>query len=172
MNSWKDVIVGNLEDAQEAILSTKIFSSDNILFVKEMLDKHDSYLASVEPIAFLDDVTTKNVLIQDGRLIGIIDLDWLCFGDSLYFIALTNMALLNSDRDTKYIEYLLEEVKATDYEREIVKLYTLVFCFIFMSEKGMAFNKDTAPAVDPVEISRLNRIFDQLYKELNTKTVL
>jgi hypothetical protein len=165
-DSWKDVVLGDLARSKSWIIENRLFDVNKVTEVEELLNKFDDYFQSIKPIPFLDDTTTKNVLINNGKLSGVIDLDWICFGDRLYFIALTNMALINSLDDTKYIDYLIEEQKASDFDKAIIKLYTLVFCVIFMSEKGMRFNKKEAPKVDETEIVRLNAVYDRLYSEL------
>ena len=40
-------------------------------------------LEAVPPLPFLDDLTTKNVLVDGGRLSGVVDVDVVCFGDPL-----------------------------------------------------------------------------------------
>ena len=41
----------------------------------------EPYLRAVRPVAFLDEVTTKNVIVHNGELRGIIDVDYICFDD-------------------------------------------------------------------------------------------
>lgn len=43
----------------------------------------ESYLASIRPTCFLDDLSCKNVLVENGVLRGIIDVDTVCYGDPL-----------------------------------------------------------------------------------------
>lgn len=164
--SWKEVILEHLDRSRKRIKENKIFDIEKVDKVEILLDKYDYYLASIKPIPYLDDITTKNVLINQGQLSGVIDIDWICFGDIFYFVALTNMALIAMGYDTKYIDYLMGEMKATEAEREILKLYTLAFCVDFMSEKGMKFNRETAIKADEYEIKRLNEIYEEKYNEL------
>ena len=49
----------------------------------------EPYFASLHPICFLDDLTTKNVLVEHGELRGIIDVDFVCYGDPLMSIGTT-----------------------------------------------------------------------------------
>ena len=35
---------------------------------------------------YLDDVTTKNLLVKDGHISGIIDVDWIGMGDQLSYV--------------------------------------------------------------------------------------
>jgi aminoglycoside phosphotransferase (APT) family kinase protein len=43
----------------------------------------EPYFDQVKPTPFLDDLTTKNVLVENGELSGIIDVDFVCYGDPL-----------------------------------------------------------------------------------------
>lgn len=105
------------------------------------------------------------MLINQGKLSGVIDFDWICFGDKIYYVALTNMALISFGYDTKYIDYLMEQMKASELEREMLKLYTLVFCVDFMAEKGMEF-KDQIVKVTENQVERLNKIYEEIYSEI------
>lgn len=105
-------------------------------------------------------------MIYCGKLSGIIDIDWMCFGDKLYYVALTNMALISLGYDTKYVEYIMNEINSLEIERKILKLYTLVFCLDFMGEKGMKF-KDKVIKVSTLQIKMLNEMYDNLYNQIN-----
>ncbi len=164
--SWKDIPLGDLNRSIGWMKETGYFPLAKAEAVIELLDHFDPYFETIEPRAFLDDITTKNVLVQGGKLSGIIDLDWMCFGDRLYFIALTQMSLLHSDRDLDYVKWLVHYQGLSPEEERVLTLYTLVFCVVFMSEKGMAFNKDLAPEVGQGEIDQLNALYDHLYKQV------
>ena len=62
--------------------------------LRDAAERHRVHLAGVPPVCFLDDATTKNVLVGRGRLVGIVDLDAVCYGDPLYWLALTETAVL------------------------------------------------------------------------------
>lgn len=164
-NSWKEVIIKHLERSRSRIKENKIFDYKKVDKIEELLAKYDEYFNDIRPIPFLDDISSKNVLINQGKLSGIIDFDWICFGDKIYNIALTNMALICLNYDTKYIDYLMEEIKATEQEREILKLYTIIFCVDFMGERGMKFN-DKIIKVNQREVETLNKVYEELYYEL------
>lgn len=46
------------------------------------------------PTCFLDDLTTKNVIVDRGVLRGVVDFDVVCHGDPMYWLALTRVAIL------------------------------------------------------------------------------
>lgn len=124
------------------------------------------YFSSVKPEPFLDDITTKNVLIHEGKLSGIIDLDWISFGDEVLFLGLVTMALLSMNADLDYADYLKDEMKLNEKQERALKFYVLMFCVIFMSEKGMCFNQDEPVKVSEEEKMLLQKIFNRYYEEL------
>jgi hypothetical protein len=161
--SWKEVVVEHLERSRSRIRENKIFDWRVVDRVEALLANYDNYFEKIEPIPFLDDISTKNVLINNGRLSGIIDLDWLCFGDSIYIIAMTKMALLSMGADTDYIDYWMEAAGAGQDERDVLELYTLIFCIDFMGEKGMRFNKEEAPVVSENERKKYEGMYKEIY---------
>jgi hypothetical protein len=48
-----------------------------------------AYLDQVRPTCFLDDLTTKNVIVAEGVLRGVVDFDVVCYGDPLFQVGLT-----------------------------------------------------------------------------------
>ncbi len=93
------------------------------------------------------------------------DIDWMYFEDKLYYVALTNIALISLGYDRKYVDYIMTEMNSSQLERKILKLYTFVFCLDFMGEKGMKF-KDKVIKVSIEQIKRLNEVYDDLYSEI------
>lgn len=164
--SWEEVVESHITRSETRIMENGVFTADYVRRVRRLIPHFREYFSSIKPSAFFDDTTTKNVLVSDGRLSGIIDLDWICFGDRLYVIALTTMSLLAMHADLEYVEYW-KELEKLSREREAVLLfYILVFCIDFMSEKGMKFNRDTAEKVEENEILTLQGVFEEHYTKL------
>ena len=111
---------------------------------------------------FLDDTTTKNVLISGGRLSGIVDVDVVCFGDRLFTPALTRMALLSRGYATDYIRYWCDELDLSGEQERILTLYTAHFCVGFLAELGQRFNKEAAETVEDGMVERLLAILNRL----------
>lgn len=118
------------------------------------------------PIAYLDDISTKNLLIHNGHISGIIDIDWMGIGDKLTFVALTNTALLNMECDTDYVDFILEEMQVNETEKQAFLFYSLMYCVDFMGERGMQF-MDKKIEVNDAVISRLNDIYERLWSEFS-----
>jgi aminoglycoside phosphotransferase len=56
----------------------------------------EPYFAALRPTCFLDDLTVKNVMVEHGALCGIIDVDFVCYGDPLMAIG-TTLAHISAD---------------------------------------------------------------------------
>lgn len=162
--SWYTFIQYMLERARERIAQNGHFDIEKVDRLRQAAAQLDGYFSSVKPIAYLDDVSSKNLIIHKGHISGIIDIDWMGIGDKLTYVALTNMALLNLEYDTDYVQYILEEMRITEQEKQAFLFYTLLYCVDFMGERGMQF-MDKQIDVNPQVIRKLNSIYDRLWDE-------
>lgn len=165
--TWSSVINEMLNRAEQRIKQNRYFDTDKIRTIKKLQREIQAYMDTVQPIPYLDDISTKNLLICDGKLSGIIDIDWIGLGDVLTFAAMTKVALLNMNLDIRYVDYLLEEIHPNAMEYKAFIFYCLVYCVDFMGERGMRFLDKTVPVNESI-INRLNDIFDMLMEEWGT----
>lgn len=169
-SSWLALIESQLQRSKNRTIEAKIFKMDYLEKVAELIHGNKDYLLQVPPTAFLDDTTTKNVLIENGSLSGIVDVDFVCFGDPLYVVSLTNMALLSSAFNTDYVTYWSDDLNLTAQQKKILKLYTIVHCIGFMSELGHKFNKEKPIEIKKEYVDKLKTIFDDLIFSYNRNT--
>ncbi len=165
-SSWEESLLNDINRAEEAIINNGIFSVEYVLKLKKIVPYFKEYFNSIKPEPFLDDITTKNVLIHEGKLSGIIDLDWISFGDEVLFLGLVTMALLSMKADLDYADYLKDEMNLNEKQERALKFYVLMFCVIFMSEKGMCFNQAEPMKVSEEDIMLLQEIFNRYYEKL------
>lgn len=164
--TWNGVVDEMLDRAENRIKEKHYFGMDKISVTRGLREDIQEYLDQVPPTPYLDDISTKNLLIDKGKLSGIIDIDWMGFGDMLTFVAMTRVALLNMDLDTQYIDFLLDEIRPNAIEYQAFLFYCLLYCVDFMGERGMQFLDKTVPVNQKV-IQRLNDIFDLLIEDWN-----
>jgi aminoglycoside phosphotransferase (APT) family kinase protein len=162
--SWAAVVLAILGRARQRISRSNHPGFSHVERATRILGRHESYFAAIRPVAFLDDTTTKNVLVDQARLSGVVDVDQLCFGDPLLTIGLTRMALLADAHDVDYVEHWMNLLKLNAEQRKVVQAYTLLFCVDFMSELGQRFNRDEAPEFSSARFMRLNSVFESLAK--------
>ncbi len=159
---WTDIVEQSLKDSYQGIARVGVVDLCHVDRVHQRLSRFRSYLDTVAPTPFLDDTTTKNVLIGHGMFVGIVDVDHVCYGDPLWTVALTQMALLNQGADLDYIDAWTELLMLTREQRRVLSFYTAVFCIIFLSELGQAYNQASAAPVDPATVHHLTCILDTL----------
>lgn len=162
--SWMQFIDDMLERADKRITQNGYFDREKVERIKEQKNILAEYFSNVEPVAYLDDISTKNLLIFNGQVSGVIDIDWMGIGDSLTFIALTYVALLNMDCETDYVEYLLQEKGCNNMEKKAFLFYSLLYCVDFMGERGSTFG-DKRIDVNEQIVDRLNQIYEMLWKK-------
>lgn len=164
--TWNSFIDELLNRAGERIKSKNYFDTNKILVIKKLQQEIQEYLDAIQPIPYLDDISTKNLLIYEGKVSGIIDIDWIGLSDMLTFVALTRVALLNMDLDTRYTDYLLDEIHPNTIEYKAFIFYCLLYCVDFMGERGMQFLDKNIPVNESI-VKRLNDIFDIFIEEWN-----
>lgn len=162
--SWVRFVDGMLENAEKLIVRNGYFDVQKVVRLREQKVILEKYFADVKPAAYLDDISTKNLLIHNGRLSGIIDIDQIGAGDDLTYIAMTYVALLNMDCDTDYAEYLLKERGCTASEMKAFWFYSLLYCVDFMGERGTQFGDKKIEVNDEI-VNRLNKIYDTLWEK-------
>lgn len=162
--SWVRFVDGMLENAEKLIVRNGYFDVQKVVRLREQKVILEKYFADVKPTAYLDDISTKNLLIHNGRLSGIIDIDQIGAGDDLTYIAMTYAALLNMDCDTDYAEYLLKERGCSASEMKAFWFYSLLYCVDFMSERGTQFGDKKIEVNDEI-VNRLNKIYDTLWEK-------
>lgn len=166
LDSWLEVLNSSLERSRKRILQVGLASVEIVNQVKYFLPQFTSYFAAIPPQPFLDDTTTKNVLIYENKLSGIVDVDFVCFGDSLFTVALTRASLLNSGYVTDYIDYWCEELNLAKEQYKILDFYTALFLVDFVSEFGQQFNTEKAIFPDYNRVRHLNNLIGQMLSNL------
>ncbi|MBP5606105.1 MAG: phosphotransferase [Ruminiclostridium sp.] len=162
--TWHMEIDNMLDRAKERIAANGYFDARKVDRLRKSATTLDKYFENIGPTAYLDDISTKNLLIHNGHISGIVDIDWIGIGDCLTYAALTNIALLNMEYDTDYVKYILEEMDLNSTQEKAFLFYSLMYCVDFMGERGMHF-MDKHIEVNGQIIDRLNSIYDMLWKE-------
>jgi Ser/Thr protein kinase RdoA (MazF antagonist) len=164
--TWADVVEWSLARSHAQIREIGYVDPAHVERVRMLARQFSAYFARVPPQPFLDDTTTKNVLIHNGQLSGIVDVDYICFGDPLFTVALTQMALLSMGADLAYTDAWCDLLALNDEQRAALQLYTCVFCVDFLSEVGHAANHNAPATIDEQRVTHLFGILQTLLHEI------
>jgi len=164
--SWSDAVAGSIRRSRTRIIEAGIVEPTHVDRVERMASRFDDYFATVSPRPFLDDITTKNVIVHNGRLSGIVDVDEICYGDPLLTVALTRTSLMEQRQDLDYVTAWCDIIGLTDRQRDVLEFYTALFCIDFMSEIGHAFNRFEASPAERTHIAHLVGMLDEVMTRL------
>ncbi|MBJ7609024.1 MAG: aminoglycoside phosphotransferase family protein [Candidatus Dormibacteraeota bacterium] len=151
--SWREAIAfgafsqGYAPDAVDAELMERAM---------EAVEHLAPYLDSIRPTCFLDDLTTKNVIVDHGALCGVVDFDVVCYGDPLFQIGLTQTAVGFDLPDScmSYVEHLCTAADVTQDQRRVIHLYAGLCGIDFLSRMAVS------PA-HAAGVARINRWLDR-----------
>jgi Ser/Thr protein kinase RdoA (MazF antagonist) len=161
--SAADLLAAGLERSRSRLSKTGVADIRHVDRVAASARRFEDYLSAIRPLPFLDDTTTKNVIIcSAGRLSGIVDVDEICYGDRMMMVGLTRMALLARRESTDYVDMLCDAMEATDGERQVLDLYTAECCIDFLSEHGQTFNRGQPMPVDWPQVEHLLGVLETL----------
>jgi len=130
--TWRAVLDWELEkNVKEAGPLAPPDAADRI---RTQLDRFDADFAAIPSKVYLDDLTTKNVIVEDGEFRGVVDFNWIGLGDPRYWLGLTSMAV-TSDTPPDGQFYLGELHRvwgSSERDRAIVALYAAMFALDFL----------------------------------------
>jgi Ser/Thr protein kinase RdoA (MazF antagonist) len=158
--TWESVVLAGLNRSLTRMQKNGFFDLKYVNHLLAAIPQLHDYFAEIQPIPYLDDVTTKNVIVLEGRLSGIVDLDEVCFGDWLTNVAMTQMSLLNMGFDSVYTEEIVKQVKLTSDQTSAFNFYQACSCVDFMSEIGIAFNRERPLEVTDKQKERMIGLFE------------
>jgi hypothetical protein len=153
--TWTEVVRDHLRRSDERLVAGPPDTRGLTARVAGLLVRCGPYLDAVRPVPFLDDTTTKNVIVHEGRLAGVVDVDVLCFGDPLWTPALTRVSLVAAGQTTEYVDAWLEALAPDGPALAAFDLYCAAFCLDLLSERGLAFNREEPVVLDDARTGRL-----------------
>ena len=141
-SSWIDFLNYNLVFFLEKIQKNKQISPELIIPAFKLLKCID--FSQVRPTPFLRDISERNVMIHDGHISGIIDVDDVGFGDKLLVIALTQIALEQDGHDTYYVDCWKALLNLNENEIERYNYYLVYYILSFIKSAGLkTYNQQT-----------------------------
>lgn len=147
--SWEEVLQGVVARSEREMLSHKLCNLKYVDLVRAQLERYGGYIETLSPTAFLYDLSVRNVIIDDGKMIGVIDVDDVWFGDPLLAIGRGKTILLAMQQDTEFIDYWCDYLALTTLEMKVVDLYALLYCLRFMGTIGTRLNGNPSIQTNP-----------------------
>lgn len=147
--TWVDFLAKDLNVASDRIKNAQIFDTNFIEIAFSELNSLKQDLLKIRPRPFMPDTTVKNVIIHEGTLMGIVDVDDICYGDPLFTLSLTYAGSEIDGHDTDYADAWVAFLNLDFYAKRRLEFYRLLHTIWFMGEQaivsanGQRLNFDT-----------------------------
>jgi len=156
--SWYDFLMNRLQFFTQCIKENAIFDENLVAEVISIAKTMEEELRAIPARPFLWDASERNVIIHQGKISGIVDVDDMCFGDPLFVLALTYTALENEGHDTLYTDYWADALQLDKNAKRRLAFYRLFYAVTFMRKHSMTTTNRQKVIFD---VDRLNNIFQQ-----------
>lgn len=133
---------------------TGVLDNQKIKFLHQIFEENRSYFDKVDSIFYYDDMSSKNVMIKDGKFTGLVDLDGVSFGDYLEAIGRIKASWYGTKNGDYYTKCVIEEQKLNKYQVKIVTMYALLHSIYWMCENGIQFNANTKNVVNKSQLKK------------------
>ncbi len=130
--TWRDLVLAEIGKDLPEKLEPPLTRWHERVFA--LTDVFAPYLKQVRLTCFLDNLTTKNIIVQNGELSGLIDFDVVCYGDPLWTLGLTAAAIVLEigPEQLDYVEDLCRAYGLGEMERAVVAWYAALFSLTFL----------------------------------------
>ncbi|MCE3044677.1 phosphotransferase [Legionella sp. 16cNR16C] len=161
--SWYDFLIQRLHLFKDIISKQNIFDAVSVSKAISIATRMKKDFLAIKATPFLWDASERNVLVHQGKISGIVDVDEVCFGDPLFVLGLTYSALENDGHDTLYTDYWANALELEKKAKRRLEFYRLFYTIVFMRKHSMttANNQKIVFHVD-----RLKNMFEQSLKRI------
>ncbi len=144
--------------------------SDGLQNILEWINKeYADYFESVKPLTYFGDICAKNVMINEGKFSGLVDLDALAQGDRLEAIGRIKASWYGTHYGKVYTEAIMNEEQLGTQQRKLVTMYALLNRTYWTFENGIQFNQNTKAEVDWEKDKENKAVVQTLFNELQEK---
>jgi aminoglycoside phosphotransferase (APT) family kinase protein len=131
-----------------------------------VLEKFKSYFEQVPSTFYYDDMSSKNVLINNGSFAGLVDLDTMAYGDPLEVIGRIEASWFGTRYGQFYTNSVEDALSLTSEQREIVTAYAFFNRVHWLSERGIKFNANTSEEIDWKLVEADRKIIDSILAKI------
>jgi aminoglycoside phosphotransferase (APT) family kinase protein len=151
--SWTQLLFDKL-DRHLGVLGSRA-PEELVRRLTSTLTELEPYFETVQPQPFLDDLTTRNVLIESGEVTGVVDFDVIGYGDPLLWLGLAQMAVTSGNHPHAARTYTSSIVRAwgiTTAAQRVLDTYTALFGLDFASETQRVTSEEVSRHVRLAEV--------------------
>lgn len=169
-DSWTERMKIWLEESKERGLKTGVMDSEMKAIGEGLYGRYKAYFDSVKPITYYGDISSKNIMIQNGVFNGLVDLDGLTQGDPLEAIGRIQIAWYGTRYGELYTRAIMDELGLDQVQREVVLMYALLNKIAESAENGIQFNENTRDEVNWEKAKACKAVIKRVAGELKIRS--
>lgn len=164
--SWSDDVshaakVGRIWGRRTGVLDQRL---DQIL--TRITSEYRGYFERVRPYTYFGDISSKNVMVHEGRFAGLVDLDGLGQGDPLEAVGRIKASWYGTHHGEVYSNAVMDALGLPEQQRRVVTMYALLNRVLWTMENGIQLNQNTSPVVDRERERADKAVVAQIAEEL------
>jgi aminoglycoside phosphotransferase (APT) family kinase protein len=160
--TWPDLLKDMSAQVAERAAATHVVSDRHLRAMDALLASYLPYFSRVASVFYYDDMSSKNVIVRDGRFAGLVDLDTVAFGDPLEGVGRIEASWYGAAYGRTYADALMEALDLAPEERTMVSVYAVLNRIYWLSERGIKFNGNASAQVDPAAVDRDRIVIDHM----------
>jgi aminoglycoside phosphotransferase (APT) family kinase protein len=164
--TWLDLLQDMRAQIAQRDEITRVVGERRLQAIDALLKTHRSYLSRVPSRFYFDDMSSKNVMVADGRFVGLVDLDTVAYGDPLEGIGRIEASWFGAPYGRLYADAVMAELDLTAEARRMVSVYATLNRIYWLSERGFKFNANTSTQIDRDAVKYDEAIIDRMLAEL------
>jgi aminoglycoside phosphotransferase (APT) family kinase protein len=164
--SWTDFMKFNVDLATDGGRQTGTLTKEIEKLMVDNFNKYEKYFDKVESKSYFGDIASKNVLVNDGKFSGLVDLDVICYGDYLEAVGRIKADFFDRKNGEFYTEQIIKRLGLTESEKKVVDVYALLNRIFWSTGNGIQFNQNSSAQVDQERLARDHKIIWQLKESL------
>lgn len=165
-DTWTDRMRIWLDESIARGIRTGVIDDMLLTLAENLFHEYKPYFNSVQPTMYYGDISSKNVMIYNGKFSGLVDLDGLTQGDPLEALGRIKLSWYGTAYGEFYNNELMRELKITPAERKLVTMYALLNQISLTCENGIEFNQNTKAIVNKQQEKNDKKIIRALIAEL------
>ena len=146
---------------------SKVIDQEIMGLYHKLIEGYTNYFLSVRPKLYYDDMSSKNVMIHEGKFNGLVDLDFLMKGDYLQGIGGIIADWYGTEKGEFYINEILKHQKLDEFQQKVVKVYAIFHLIGWTSEEGIRFNGNSSGEINWSNVEKKRKKIMNLYKTIN-----
>lgn len=166
ISNMLEVVQGQRNGIWENSRESKVLEPKFFDILDKLISEHEEYFLHLKPRLYYDDMSSKNVMIHNGKFAGLVDLDFLRKGDYIEVLGATKAVWHGVELGQIYLDEIIRLQALNESQQKLVNLYAIIHLMMWTSEAGRKFNDNTSGLINWENVERNKAKILAIYQEI------